>query len=202
MPSDARLSGSETASFPARHRTMKRIPTLLYLLPLALLGLHSSANADKVFLKATSSAATGNASDYIEGKVIDETEHQIVLRIEGGQMTLKRDRIARIEKDAMTTQDIEEKEGKAREVLAQANEARRAQLGQWAEASAKRREDRWTESDVEQVRIEIDFQGLFGNYVFRSNDPILRKMNFDRLSELVEEFMRSEVKRLTGRSRL
>ena len=181
---------------------MKRIPTILYLLPLAMLGLSLPAHADKVFLKSTSSTATGNAADFLEGKVLEETKDKIVLRIEGGQMTLKRDRIARIEKDELTVKVIEEREGKAQEVLAQADEARRAQLGQWAEASAKVRESRPEPSDVEEVRIVVDFQGMFGNYVFRAYGPILRKMDFRRLADLVDAFLRSEVQRLRGRQDL
>jgi len=182
--------------------TMKRIPSPFLLLPLALLGLSLPARADKVFLKATSSAATGNASDFLEGKVLEENKDHVVLRIEGGQIRLQRDRIARIEKDALSVQQIEDHEKKAREALAAAEATRRAQQGQWAEASAKLREDRTTTSDVEQVKIVVDFKGMFGNYVFRAYDPILRKMDFHKLADLVDAFLRSEVQRLRGRQDL
>lgn len=182
---------------------MKRIPDLLYLLPLAMIGFCLPAHADKVFLKATSSAAEGNANDFIEGKILEEDKDRIVLRVEGGQMTLDRSRIARIEKDALAVKDIEDREEKASEVLAQADEARRAQQGQWAEASARRRaEQDQGDSGVEQVRIVVDFQGMFGNYVFRAYDPILRKMDFGKLADLVDAFLRSEVLRLRGRTDL
>jgi hypothetical protein len=182
---------------------MNRIPTLLSLLPLAILGLSLPAHADKVFLKATSSAATGNANDFIEGKVLEENKDQVVLRVEGGQMTLSRTRIARIEKDALAVKDIEDRESKASERLAQADEARLAVQGQWAEASAKlRAEQSQGNTGAEEVRIVVDFQGMFGNYVFRAYDPILRKMDFQRMADLVDIFLRSEVRRLTGRDNL
>ena len=182
---------------------MNRIPTLLYLLPLTILGLSLPAHADKVFLKATSSAATGNANDFIEGKVLEENKNQVVLRVEGGQMTLARTRIARIEKDALAVKDIEDRESKASERLAQADEARLAVQGQWAEASAKLRAEQSTgNTGAEQVRIVVDFQGMFGNYVFRAYDPILRKMDFHKMADLVDAFLRSEVIRLRGRTDL
>ncbi|MCP4450630.1 MAG: hypothetical protein GY809_04160, partial [Planctomycetes bacterium] len=63
---------------------MTRLSHLFYLLPLAMLSISLPAKADKVFLKATSSTATGNATDFVEGKVIAETKDHVTIRIEGG----------------------------------------------------------------------------------------------------------------------
>ena len=43
---------------------------------------------------------------------------------------------------------------------------------------------------------------MFGNYVFRAYDPILRKMDFHKMADLVDAFLRSEVQRLRGRQDL
>ncbi|MEZ5988156.1 MAG: hypothetical protein R3F30_03360 [Planctomycetota bacterium] len=181
---------------------MKSVPALCSLF-LASCLVAGTAHADKVWFKAASDGAEGNAAAFLEGKVLEENDTTIRLRVEGGEMTVQRSQVAKVEKDDLAVADIEQREAAAQEALADAEANRQAMVGRWAEAAVTRREEaRRERPETEVVRIVVDFQGMFGNKVFRAYDPILKKMDFHHLADIVDRFLHSEVLRLTGRKYL
>ena len=53
--------------------------------------------------------------------------------------------------------------------------------------------------DEKRLTVNVDFQGLLPNYIFKAYDPVLRRANLSGLATVVREYLRSEVKRTAHR---
>lgn len=161
----------------------------------------TAATADRIYFKASDgkTAAEGQAADYLEGKVLAESADSITVRVEGGEITVDRSLVSRVEKDALSVKDIEAKEAAARERLARAELARSAHMAKWAEASASRRAERKETLARQEIQVSVDFQGMIPEQVFRFYEPVIGRIDMDRLGRAIESFLRAELKRVAAR---
>ena len=180
--------------------------TRLITASLAVFCLTAPAAADKFYLGSeddAKKAAEGSLPDVIEGVLLREEDGAYVLRVENGELRLAKSSVYKVEKDGLTVADLEKRESEAKAMLAEAN-TRRAEL-QAAEASATReaREaSAQAESQMpESIVINVDFQGLLPNYVFRTGyDPVLHRVDLTGLATVVENFLRDELARVYRRT--
>lgn len=161
----------------------------------------TAATADRIYFKASDSKASaeGQAPDHLEGKVIAEGGDSITVRVEGGEISVDRSLVSRVEKDALTVKDIEAKEAAARERLGRAETARSAHMAKWAEASASRRAERRQALERQEIQVSVDFQGMIPARVFRFYEPIIGRIDMDRLGKAIETFLRAELRRVAER---
>ncbi len=154
--------------------------------------------ADEKESKDTEGNAEGRV---IEGVLLKEDKTTYTIRIVGGEITIPKSAVKRTENDALTVAKIETME-KGRATTVAASETQRRQI-QAAEASARRRTDEAptpaAKSGEQSLLIEVDFQGLLPGYTFRTFDPVLGRANLTGLRAVIEDFLRSEVKRAAHR---
>lgn len=172
-------------------------PTNLLLTSVCLAVFASPALCDKVFFKATAQAKTapGEAPDYIEGKVTSESDKEVTIRVEGGTITVTKDQVLRIERDALTVKDIEAKEAASRERLAAANAKREEAMGRWAEAVAQRHVE---PKQSREIRIDVDFSKMIPPELLSYYDPILHRVDMRGLARAIEDYLRAELERLSN----
>lgn len=180
---------------------------------LALVAFSQPARADKFYVGSEDDAkkTVGNAADgnFIEGVLLkDDTENKVyVIRVLGGEITIAKDLVRKIDKDGLTVAQLEAKEKARAGDLAQAN-ANRRQL-QAAEASA-RREAQAVEASSRRERprtlqINVDFQGILGQFrtggrAIRPFDPVINRANLTGLAAIVDDFTRNVMVQNNGRN--
>jgi hypothetical protein len=171
----------------------------------AFLGLSAPVFADKFYFGAPADAekTQGNAAQYVEGVLLREENGNYVIRVEGGEITLAKSMVTKIEKDALTVADLEKREKAAAEKLAAANKTRKE--WQAAEADAKRSEAQAAEATAAKqapraVDVVVDFQGLLPNYRFKTFDPVLDRVNLQGLQQVIEAYLWDEVNRAAHRN--
>lgn len=180
--------------------------TRLITASLAVFCLTAPAAADKFYLGSeedAKKAAEGSVPNTIEGVLLKEEDGQYVVRVEGGEIRLAKSDVYKVEKDALTVADLEQRESEARTRLAEAN-TRRAEV-QAAEASATREaREASAQSQAqmpETIVINVDFQGLLPTYRFRSGyDPVLHRVDLGGLETAVEDYLREELARVYRRT--
>ncbi len=152
-------------------------PSLLILASCALCGL---ARADKFYLRTEGADAIGNARPYIEGVLIRSVDSVYEIRIEGGEITVPKSLIVKIEKDDLTVEKlVEREENKAqrlrdadtrrREVMAAEAVARREARARAAEQEAAEREELERARQAEMVQC----CEAMARPVVRVYDPVL-----------------------------
>ncbi len=88
------------------------------------LGICTPAAADRFHFSAPD--AEEMQQRIIEGVLLKEENGNYVIRVEGGEITVPKSTVQKIEKDGLTVAKLEEREKNAREALAQANLEREA----------------------------------------------------------------------------
>ena len=185
----------------------------------ALLCLTSPARADRFWFgseKDTEKLVEGSAAPDLEGVLLEEKDGMLTIRVEGGTVTVPKSTVYKIEKTDLAVADLEKREQQSREQLAQLNEQRRqaqAQAQAQAQEAAAQREQAGfvdaggqpgaaqgtAEPAAREVTIVIDFQGLLPNYAFRVYDPVLHRMNWVGLQQLITDYVRYEAERAAYR---
>lgn len=160
------------------------------------LGLITPLKADKFYFDTAEDIAATEGNDkgrMIEGVLLSQTKDTYTIRIVGGQMEIAKSMVKRHVKDGLTVAQIETTEKGHSADLAKA-ETRRRDV-QAAEASARRTEQPVAEpTEKPNLLIEIDFQNLLPGYSFRAYDPVLRRANLAGLRQVIEDFLRREIK--------
>ena len=171
---------------------------------LALAAFAPVLKADKFHLEdpAAADKVEGNVKTRaIEGVLIEKTDKTYRIRVVGGELTLLKSQVVKIESDSLTVAKIESMEKDRAPKVAAANVKRREI--QAAEASVRGRDTADASSNVPEQRtlvIEVDFQGLLPGYTFRSYDPVLHRANLSGLRSVIEAYLREEVRRAAHRS--
>ncbi len=152
--------------------------------------------ADKFFFDTPKiAAATQGNSDgrVIEGVLTSETKTTYTVRIPGGEIVIDKALVKRHVKDDLSVDQIIAQEKAQAASNGQADKQRRAV--QAIEASASRTKAPATQSRQENnLTITVDFQNLLPNYTFRAYDPVLRRANFSGLRQVIQDYLRREVK--------
>jgi hypothetical protein len=117
------------------------------LLPLAMLAaalLGPRAMADKFYVGAANDPkqAEGSSAEYISGVLISESKTEYHIRIVGGEITLPKNRVLRVEKDGFTVDAVVRSEKDRTEKLAAEETDRRRTQADAADAAARRRMQR------------------------------------------------------------
>lgn len=117
------------------------------LLPLAIVAaalLGPRAMADKFYVGAANDPkqAEGSAAEYISGVLIDETKIEYHIRIVGGEITLPKNRVLRVEKDGLTLDAVVRSEKDRSERLLAEDADRRRTQADTADAAARWRIER------------------------------------------------------------
>ena len=100
----------------------------------------------------------------------------LTIRVEGGEMTIPKTLVTKIEKTDLTVANIENAEKTNKQKLADSDKKRKEI--QAAEASAKKSEAAAQPAEEKkELRIVIDFKGALPNYVFQTYDPVLHRVN-------------------------
>ncbi len=168
------------------------------LLLVALASLVPSLRADRFYFgteaddKKFKGLEGADVRSAISGVMLREQNGMAVIRVEGGEVWVERKLIYRVEKDALTVAQLEERERgpKAKPVAA----GKRAAT-QVAEASGKRAEaapanEKPAEPGSKALTLEIDFEGLLPGYKLTQNSDVLRKVDLVALSREVEDWLR------------
>ena len=116
--------------------------------------LTPTASADRFYLGSEAEdAKMVNGGTFIEGVLLRAVNGSYVVRVEGGEITLARSQVYKIEKDGLTVEDLERREKARAQQLADAN-TRRVEA-QAVEASAQReaREARAAAPDISTKRL-------------------------------------------------
>lgn len=152
--------------------------------------------ADKFFLDTPKVAAAtqGNRDGrVIEGVLKSETKSTYTVRIPGGEVVIAKSLVQRHVKDDLSMDQIIAQEKAQADRNGQANKQRRTV--QAIEASASRSKKPAAPPRQEKnLTITVDFQNLLPNYKFRAYDPVLRRANFSGLRQVIEDYLRREVK--------
>lgn len=160
------------------------------------LALTNALKADKFYFDTPEdiAATKGNTEGrMIEGVLLSETGETYTVRVAGGQMVITKSLVKRHVEDALTVAQIETRETEQADATARA-ETHRRQV-QVAEASARRSSAPKTRPAPKQdLLIRIDFHNLLPGYTFRAYDPVLRRANLSGLRQVVEDYLRREVK--------
>lgn len=103
------------------------------LLPIALSLLSGTVCAQTFYLGSEAehermTAVEGSRPDTITGHLLSESETTYTLRVEGGELTLAKARVWKVEGAAPTVASIEDAEAAAQERLAQEDDVRRTFL--------------------------------------------------------------------------
>ena len=153
--------------------------------------------ADKFhFGKSDESEKTvGNAkSRAVEGVLIKQDDTTYTIRFVGGEMTVAKSLVHKVEADGLTVAQIENREKDQSDAVAKSETKRREFHA--AEASATKRAAPATAEPAAKdssIVIEVDFQGLLPGYTFRTYDPVLRRANLSGLSGVIEDYLRRQV---------
>jgi len=158
--------------------------------------LTNALKADKFYLDTPedTAATQGNAKGrMIEGVLLSETSKTYTVRVAGGQIEIAKSLVKRHVKGALTLEQIETRETERAAATSQA-ETRRREV-QAVEASARRATPPTSKPDAGQdLLIKVDFRNLLPGYTFRAYDPVLRRANLSGLRQVIEDYLRREVK--------
>jgi hypothetical protein len=187
----------------------------LLLATAAVLLPSASTSADRIYLKspaatATSTRAAGEESlPFIEGVVTADTDAFVTIRVEGGEVTIAKSRVASIETGGLTLADVERRESEVTSRPAPIDEARRTAHAEWVDASVRRNDEaRAEDGDLGRDRpleVVVDFRGLLPAQVLRFYDPVLHvvrtvpvleRIDLDGLARAVEAYLLEELSRL------
>jgi len=114
-------------------------PRMRSLLPVALISLIAGSVQAQTFYLGTEAdhdklmAVEGSTPDALTGRLLSESETDYTIRVEGGELTLPKTSVWKVEGTAPTIASIEDAEQASRDVLAAADEERRAFLSDDAE---------------------------------------------------------------------
>lgn len=173
--------------------------TRLITATFAVFCLAAPAAADKFYLGSeedAKKAAEGSVPNTVEGVLLREEDGHYVVRVESGELWLKKSNVYKVDKDALTVADLDKRADTAKAKLAEAN-TRRMEV-QAAEASASR-EAREASAQrpsqaPESLVINVDFKGLLPSYRFRTDyDPVLHRVDLSGLRTVVETYLRQEL---------
>ena len=171
---------------------------------LFVFAFQAPALATKYYLEdeKESAATVGNAEGrVIVGVLLKQDLSTYTIRIVGGEVTIAKSAVKRIENDGMTIAKIEKMEKDSATAVA-ASETQRREI-QAAEASARRSaaesKSQPAKTEEQSILIEIDFQGLLPGYTFRTFDPVLGRANLTGLRAVIEDFLRREIKKAAHR---
>ena len=171
------------------------------ILPTAFAALFATvfappAKADKFHFGPQDETAKteGNAvGRVVQGVLIKQDKDTYTIRIVGGEITVAKSMVTKIEKDGLTAKMIETMENNQKDQLTQQNTNRRQV--QAAEASARKAAAKPAAQPAEKsLIIEVDFQNLLPGYTFRTFDPVLHRANLSGLRQVIEDFLRREVR--------
>lgn len=132
-----------------------------------------------------------DARSAVAGVLVREQDGMFVIRVEGGEVWVERKHVYKIDKDALTVAQIEERERAADERLAAAREQ---SLVRAAEASARRATHEGEEpapGRAKSLTLDVDFDGLLPGYEFNPNSDVLRRVDVVGLSRAVEDWLRA-----------
>lgn len=167
--------------------------TIRFVLPALLAALLApTASADKFYLgsAATAELMTEGTPDFVEGVLLGEEDGMYIIRMEGGELRVAKDSVWKIESDALSANDVEQREKAGIERLAQANARRSLILGAAAEARMARiREVRAVEAAVRRES-EVAEQARFEA---ASYDPILHTAIDYGIGGMVGDTVRREL---------
>jgi hypothetical protein len=143
----------------------------------------------------------GNAEGrFVQGVLLKEDKTTYTIRVVGGEITITKASVKRIENDGMTVAMIDTVESDRAAAVA-ATETQRREV-RAAEASSQRGADNaepQPESSERSLVIEVDFQDILPGYTFRTFDPVLGRANIAGLRQVIEEFLRTEVRKAARR---
>ncbi|MCA8958639.1 MAG: hypothetical protein KDC87_21360 [Planctomycetes bacterium] len=170
------------------------------LAPLLLITITPPLAADKFHFGSSEEAeqTQGNAgARVVSGVLLSESSDTYTIRVVGGQMTLPKASVSRVERDALTVAQIEQQEKDQASAVAAADKRRRDV--QAAEATARRSatERNTTGGPIEapardELRVTVDFQGRQPGYEFRVYDPVMHRAVRVTLQELIESYLRTQ----------
>jgi hypothetical protein len=118
----------------------------LAALCVACLALPQIASADRFYFGSaeTEEKMVAGTPDYVEGVLLRKEEGNLVIRVQGGEISVPESSVYKIEADALTVDAIAQREKDAAPRLAEANERRRevqaAEAQQMKDAYIARRE--------------------------------------------------------------
>jgi hypothetical protein len=174
------------------------VPSLLLAL------LTPPLHADKFYFASDTDQkkTVGNAAQesFVEGVLLKEDKDSYTIRIMGGEMTVAKAMVKKIERDGLTVAQIEAREAARKDQLAQ-QETNRRQLQ--AAAAAARREAQAAEAAMRrdrrgpsQLNIDVDFGGIIGQFrtggrAILPYDPVIRRSNLSGLPAIVDTYMQA-----------
>ncbi|MGE0142377.1 MAG: hypothetical protein AB7I19_03885 [Planctomycetota bacterium] len=129
-----------------------------FLPALLALAIAPAASADRFYLGTAETAAkfTHGNPDFIQGVLLSETATEYVIRVEGGEVTLAKSAVWKVEADGLTAETLQKIEADKAPELARANQARRSALGSWHDSWMSRvREARATEASAQRVGANV-----------------------------------------------
>lgn len=143
---------------------------------LALFALAPTASADRFYFgpeEAAEQMAEGEP-DYIEGVLLREEDGLYVIRVEGGEISVPKGQVRKIEKTDLTADAIAQREADAQTYLAEANTLRGQMLAADAAARAERiREARAMEAAARRDAAAVEAAVPVTPVVAPVYDPVL-----------------------------
>ncbi|MCP5043754.1 MAG: hypothetical protein GY944_22220, partial [bacterium] len=99
----------------------------LLLAGLSLLVLTPTASADRFYFGSPTTAQkiSDGTADFIEGVLLREADGQYVIRVEGGEISVAKSLVWKVESNELTVAQLEAREQGATAALASANDIRR-----------------------------------------------------------------------------
>lgn len=166
--------------------TRKILPVLVALT------LAPAAFADKFYFGSPDAAARMAAgdADVVEGVLLREENGNYVIRVEGGELTVPKAMVYKVEKDGLTIANLEKLEGEIRASLTAANEARVA--AQRADAAARMAELREVRAAEASLRASEDAAAP-ASEAGAIYDPILHRATELGLGGYVQDLARQEL---------
>ena len=153
---------------------------------LLALALGTPALADKFHFSPPDADAM--RARILVGVLIEETDSDYVIRVEGGQVTLPKSLVTKVERDGLTVAQLEGRERDSREALAQANQRRIAsQRAAAAVLETSRRETLAAEASASRENVDTATPTYVEVY-----DPVLHR------SVALDSIVESEIRRGLG----
>jgi hypothetical protein len=155
---------------------------------LGLLFLTPLARADRFhFGSAEDAAKVSEGHDVVVGVLLKEEDDNYVIRVEGGEVTVAKSAVHKIEKDGLTVADLEKREQDSRDRLAAANRQRNELVAAEAAARASEREAAAVEAAMtrEPAAVEVVPQAGY--------DPILGRYVDYGAADVVRGYVQSEL---------
>ena len=176
---------------------------------LCALAFAPTASADKFYFgPEPETAVEGAAPNYIEGVLLREEGDMYVIRVEGGEMTIAKSLVTKIERDELTAEALTQREGDKQAQLAEANAQRRQMLQPARVAHMERiREVRAAEASArrEAQVVEAEAPAVGGGFAY---DPVLDVVNWqygtaiqNELGSTLRRLAQREARDLRGRLR-